>query len=101
MHGQYHVMAFAIFHLTGWSTNGNNAGGTLDEQCDASADGGANDCTTTSRASEAVFKGFTTQARHVPADACDRSDDIAVPASSTSITDLSYDQQGQKGPHTS
>ena len=42
-HGQYHVVAFALFHLTGWSTNGNNAGGTLDKQCDASADGGVNE----------------------------------------------------------
>ena len=41
--GTYHVMAFALFHLTGWSTNGNSAAGTLKKQCDASTDGGVED----------------------------------------------------------
>jgi hypothetical protein len=59
-HGQYQVMAFALFHLTGWNTNGNNAGGTLKKQCDASADGGVNE-NVNKPCIRGWFKGFTTQ----------------------------------------
>ena len=56
----YHIKAFAIFHLTGWSTNGNNAGGTLNKQCDASADGGVDEADNTP-CIRGIFKGLTTQ----------------------------------------
>jgi hypothetical protein len=61
---QYHVLAYAVFHLTGWSTNGNSFGSppsTLGKQCDSSGDGGTaeNDNTPCIRG---VFKGFATQA---------------------------------------
>jgi hypothetical protein len=58
--GQYHVMAFALFHFTGWSTNGNDRGGTLKKQCDASADGGVNE-NVNKPCIRGWFKGFTTQ----------------------------------------
>jgi hypothetical protein len=60
----YHVLAYAIFRLTGWSTQGNNAAGTLKKQCDATADG---DPVLPAAADKnkpcvrGVFKGFTTQ----------------------------------------
>jgi Putative Flp pilus-assembly TadE/G-like len=57
---QYHILAYAVFHLTGWSTNGNNAGGTLGKQCDSSADGGTDEHDNTP-CIRGVFKGFTTQ----------------------------------------
>jgi Flp pilus assembly protein TadG len=60
---RYHVLAYAIFHLTGWSTNGNSFGAppsTLGKQCDATADGGTNDKDNTP-CIRGVFKGFTTQ----------------------------------------
>jgi Flp pilus assembly protein TadG len=58
--GTYHIYVYALFHLTGWSTQGNNHGGTLGSQCDASSDGGVNEhmnkpCV------RGFFKGFTTQ----------------------------------------
>jgi len=56
----YHVLAFAIFNFTGWSTNGTSAGGTLKKQCDASADGGTNE-NVNKPCVRGVFKGFTTQ----------------------------------------
>ena len=53
-------LAYAVFRLTGWSTNGNSAGGTLRKQCDASQDGGVDDhqnfpCI------RGYFTGFATQ----------------------------------------
>jgi Flp pilus assembly protein TadG len=60
---QYHILAYAVFNLTGWSTNGNNAGtppSSLKKQCDASADGGLNEHDNTP-CIRGVFKGFTTQ----------------------------------------
>jgi Putative Flp pilus-assembly TadE/G-like len=38
--GDYPIIGYAVFLLTGWSDNGNNSGGSLKKQCDASADGG-------------------------------------------------------------
>lgn len=68
--GQYHVMAFALFHLTGWSTNGNNAGGTLKKQCNAASDGGTND-NVNMPCIRGWFEGYTTQgAVIVPGLAC-------------------------------
>jgi hypothetical protein len=38
--GSYHIISFALFTVTGWSTNGgNNHGGTLNAMCDGTADG--------------------------------------------------------------
>jgi hypothetical protein len=38
--GNYHIISFAQFHVTGWSTNGgSNHGGTLGAMCDGTADG--------------------------------------------------------------
>jgi hypothetical protein len=61
----YHVLAYAIFLLTGWSTNGgSNHGGTLQAQCDGTADGdpvlpaGPDKNKPCIRG---IFKGFTTQ----------------------------------------
>jgi len=58
--GGFPITAYAVFRLTGWSTNGNSAGGTLLKQCDASQDGGVDDhqnmpCI------RGYFKGFATQ----------------------------------------
>ncbi len=41
--GNYPIIGYATFLLTGWSDNGNNAGGSLKKQCDASADGGVDE----------------------------------------------------------
>jgi hypothetical protein len=57
----YHIYVYALFHLTGWSTQGgNNHGGTLGSQCDASSDGGVNEHTN-KPCIRGFFKGFTTQ----------------------------------------
>jgi hypothetical protein len=32
-HGPYPIMGFAMFHLTGYSFNGNKSGGTLGNKC--------------------------------------------------------------------
>jgi hypothetical protein len=67
---QYHILSYAVFHLTGWSTNGNNHGGTLGKQCDSSADGGTDEHDNTP-CIRGVFKGFTTQSGSVvPGLAC-------------------------------
>jgi Flp pilus assembly protein TadG len=70
---QYHILAYAVFHLTGWSTNGNSAGAppsTLGKQCDASGDGGTNEHDNTP-CIRGIFKGFTTQSGTVvPGLAC-------------------------------
>jgi hypothetical protein len=57
---QYHILAYAVFYLTGWSTNGNSAGGTLGKQCDSSGDGGTNEHDNTP-CIRGIFKGFSTQ----------------------------------------
>jgi Flp pilus assembly protein TadG len=64
---QYHIQAYAVFHLTGWSTNGNTFGvavspppATLGKQCDASGDGGTNEHDNTP-CIRGIFKGFSTQ----------------------------------------
>jgi Flp pilus assembly protein TadG len=41
--GDYPIIGYAAFLLTGWSDNGGNHGGTLDKQCDASGDGGVDE----------------------------------------------------------
>ncbi len=69
---QYHILAYAVFRLTGWSTNGNTfgAGGTLGKQCDSSGDGGTNEHDNTP-CIRGVFLGFTTQSGTVvPGLAC-------------------------------
>ena len=62
---QYHVLAYAIFYVTGWSTNGGqNHGGTLQEMCDGTADGDPFVPAATDKNKpciRGVFKGFTTQ----------------------------------------
>jgi Flp pilus assembly protein TadG len=67
----YHVLAYAIFHLTGWSTNGNTFGSqthvppsTLKKMCDSSADGGTAEGDNTP-CIRGIFKGFSTQAGSV------------------------------------
>jgi Flp pilus assembly protein TadG len=59
---RYHILAYAVFHLTGWSTNGNSygVGGTLGKQCDSSGDGGTNEHDNTPCV-RGIFKGFSTQ----------------------------------------
>jgi hypothetical protein len=61
----YHVLAYAIFRLTGWSTNGgSNHGGTLQAQCDGTADGDPVLPAGTDKNKpciRGIFKGFTTQ----------------------------------------
>jgi Flp pilus assembly protein TadG len=61
----YHLVSFAIFDVTGWSTNGgSNHGGTLQAQCDGTADGDPVLPAPTDKNKpcvRGVFKGFTTQ----------------------------------------
>lgn len=60
---RYHILAYAVFHLTGWSTNGSTAGAppsTLAKQCDSSGDGGTNEHDNTP-CIRGIFKGFSTQ----------------------------------------
>jgi hypothetical protein len=70
---QYHILAYAVFHLTGWSTNGNSygVGGTLGKQCDSSGDGGTNEHDNTP-CIRGVFKGYSTQTgKIVPGVTCE------------------------------